>query len=493
MLDWCSKTQNVPSTGSWSTRSSGLAICLVCLAPAPHVADAATLRDALATAHTSNPTIEAQRAQLRATDEDINRARSGYKPQIFGTLHAGYQETHVRPSNGNGGSGPYGFDISLSQPIFTGFQTVNRIRGAEASVRAGRALLSSVEQQIFLEVVRAYADVVRDGLIVQLRERNLNLLNRQLAGTRERLAVNEVTQTDMSQVLARRSSAVAQLALARANLQSSRSTYKEVVGVSPLSLASIRQARKGLPRSRHQAAQIALRQHPNIVRAIFLEAAARYTVDTIRGEFLPSARLDLQHSRSLETTHTTSRSENTQVRAEVTVPLYQGGEVSARVRQAKHLLFSRSKEVERERKAAKARAETAFAQMRAAQRAVQAGTSATEANKRALNGVREEEAVGQRTVLDVLNAQLELLNSQIQLTIDQRNAIVASYTLLAAVGRFDGDALHFNGNYDPKENLERIKVGRWKTSVVPRKWRAPVSSNHVPDRWGKYEIRTHRH
>src|SRR5215510_12071888 len=200
---------------------------------------AETMNEALASAYKVNPRLDAARATLRATDEEVPRAISGYRPTVTGTADSSFQNQNTRPNlpgAGIGNSNPRGYALQLVQPIFKGFQTVNDVSEAEATVRAGRETLRSVEQSVLLEAVTAYMDVVRDQAIVRLRENNVTVLTRDLRATQDRFNVGEVTRTDVAQAQARRAAAVSALDLAKSNLQTSRATYERVIGHPPSNL-----------------------------------------------------------------------------------------------------------------------------------------------------------------------------------------------------------------------------------------------------------------
>ena len=207
----------------------------------PLVARAETLNEALASAYKVNPRLEAARATLRATDEEVPRAISGYRPTVTGNADTSFQHTTTQPSTiANGSSNPRGYSVQLVQPLFRGFRVVNTVAEAEATVRSGRETLRSVEQSVLLEAVTAYMDVVRDQAIVRLRENNVTVLTRDLRATQDRFNVHEVTRTDVAQAQARRAAAVSALDLAKSNLQTSRATYERVIGHPPSNLVEPR-------------------------------------------------------------------------------------------------------------------------------------------------------------------------------------------------------------------------------------------------------------
>lgn len=431
---------------------------------------AETLHQALTAAYKFNPRLDAERARLRATDEEVPRALSGYRPQIFGSADVGYQKTKTFDGAGSGTtvSNPRGYGVDISQPIFRGFRTLNAVREAEATVRAARANLKIIEQDVLLEAVIAYADVVRDQAVVRLRENNVNVLTRELRATQDRFAVGEVTRTDVAQAEARRAGAVSALDLARANLRASRAAFERVIGHPPSNLTDPGVPERLLPKSQQEALAIAQQENPNIVAALYREQAARHVVDRIWGELLPEVSVDASYDRRWGLiSENIDSSETTAVTGRVVVPIYQGGEVSARVRQAKHTHVSRLQEVEQFRTEALADVVAAWSRLEAARAQLVSDQAQVEANRIALAGVREEERVGQRTLLDVLNAEQELLNAEVNLVTTKRDIAVSAYTLLAAIGRLDAEHLSLGAAvYDPEAHYHEVRRKWWGISIT---------------------------
>jgi outer membrane protein len=441
-------------------------VVIVC---APSAVRAETLNEAFAAAYEYNPQLDAERARLRATDEEVTRARSGFRPVITGGADINYNWTKSRTSSTTSEQEltPGGYSIDAVQPIFSGFRTINSVNEQEANVRAARETLRSVEQTVLLQTVTSFMDVVRDQAIVRLRENNVNVLSRELKATEDRFAVGEVTRTDVAQAQARRAGAVSALDLAKANLKTSRATYERVVGHAPGSLVEPRGYERFLPNSLEEATNIGTHENPAVVNALYLEQAANFGVDRIRGELLPSVQLEASYSDRFETSEIINRSENAQVTGRLTVPIYEGGEVYARVRQQKHIHISRLQEIEQARSESEEQVVASWSQLLAARAQIQSDQSQVDANTTALTGVREEERVGQRTLLDVLNAEVELLNSQVALVSTRRNLVVSSYSVLASVGRLDAVNLGFTSvAYDPEAHYQEVRRKPWGTSIT---------------------------
>ena len=431
-------------------------------------ASAETLQQAVAAAYRTNPRLDAERARLRATDEEVARANSGFRPTISGSADIGYEKRDTKPpSTADGDYRPKGYALNATQPIFNGFRTVNAVKEAEAIVRAGRETLRTVEQEVLLQAVTAYLDVVRDQAIVRLRESNVTVLSKEFSASQERFAVGEVTRTDVAQAEARRAGAVSQLDLARANLRASRATYERVVGNPPSSLRDQKPHDKLLPKSLDAAVGIAVLESPLVVAALYREQAARYNVDKVWGELLPEVRVDASHTHRYDVTRATEESEVTTVTGRVIVPLYQAGEVHARVRQSKHTHVSRLQEIEQLRTESRERVVQAWSQLTAARAALESDQIQVNAQRTALSGIRQEERVGQRTLLDVLNAEQEALNAEVQLATTQRNLVVASYAVLSAIGRLSAEQLGATGTvYDPAVHLDEVRRKWWGVSIT---------------------------
>ena len=425
-------------------------------------AHAESMPSALTSAYLTNPGLDAQRASLRASDEEVPRAKAGFRPTVTGAADTAYQNTASRPSGLNDGElHPKGYALTVSQPLFRGFRLFNSLNVAEAGVRAARETLRLTEQQTLLDAATAYLDIVRDQGILQVRENNVRVLTEQLRSTREQFAVGEVTKTDVAQAEANRAAAVAALDLAKSNLRSSRATFERVVGHPAAYLQDQLPPEKLLPKTIEEAIGIGVNENPSIVNAVYIEQQARHQIDLIRGELLPTASLNSQYSHRYEPTRITDQQETTTVTGNLTWQFWNGGEVEARVRQAKQTAVQRLQLIEVNRSQIQANVVQAWSSLLANRAAIVSDAQALRANQTALTGVREEYKVGQRTLLDVLNAEQTLLNSQVTLITDQRNLVVASYTLLQAVGRLDAANLGLgNKIYDDASHYNEVK-NKW--------------------------------
>jgi outer membrane protein len=472
------------ATLSWRLRGgAALVIAFLVVSVFGRPACAETLEEALADAYLINPVLNAERARLRATDEQVAVAKSGYRPFISASGDTAFQHTDNDVSTGGGVLGnaigssvfpkgtshPRGWSVQLTQPLFEGFQNLNAVRQAKATVQAAREALRAVEQTVLLDAATAYVNVVRDQAIVRLRENDVTVLTEQLKATKDRFDVGEVTRTDVAQAEARRSEALATLAAAQANLKTSRAAYEQIIGHPPGNLVTPGSIRHLLPGTINDAMTLGDGENPIILAAVYDEEASLYAVQQIMGELLPQVTLEANYQERFGFLGTPDvpgdaeleKEATTTVLGRVNVPLYQGGGVSARVRQAKETNNQLKKQVEDARLRVHADVIANWGILQSSGPAIEAAQAAVEANKIALTGVREEEKVGQRTTLDVLDATRELLNSQIGLVTALRDRIVSEYSVYAAIGRMDAQSLGLPvPYYDPIEHSDIVK-NKW--------------------------------
>jgi outer membrane protein len=443
---------------------------------------AETLTDALVKTYSGNPTIMAQRAQLRSLDEGVAVARAAGRPQVSGT--AGVNQDLTQTGGGTGRN--VSASVNVSYPLFNGGRVRNAIRAADERVLAGRANLKATEGDVFTEAVGAYMDVIRDRSIVTLNQNQVRVLETNLQATRDRFEVGDLTRTDVAQSEARLALAQSNLATAEGRLTGSEENYRRVIGELPDELAPPPPL-PPLPTSPDEAVEIALANNSDLVAIAAQARAAGREVALARAGRLPtvSARgtgdaIDYLGTADRQfAVGAPDRTFQTGVGVLAQVPIYQGGLVGARVRQAQGLqsqLLEQGVEVER-RVVANTRA--AFSSYRAAVEAIESNQVAVNANTLALEGTRAEQTVGTRNVLDVLNAEQELLNSQVALVTARRDAYVAGFALLNAMGKAEAEDLNLDGGalYDPLVHYNRTR-GRssdWKDDPTP----APVSTRTV--------------
>ncbi len=431
-------------------------------------ASAETISGALVKAYQLNSQLNSARAGVRVTDEDVAIAKSGYRPTVTGSATVDYSRTRSRFKSEFSTDGTLDlvtgtFGVEINQLLFDGFQTKNNVAAAEARVRASDDSLRNTEQNILFDAASAYMDVIQDRQIAVLRERNLEFLVEQVRAARSRFDVGEGTRTDVAQAEASRSAAVAELSAARAQTETSEATYRQLVGEEPNSLKSPSPLAKLLPKSLDQAQAFAEEQHPAILATKHLVDSAAFTVKSAEGALLPQVSASAGISQDIrETSPGISSSDGNftsgAVGLTLTVPIYQGGRTSALVRQSKELLGQARIEVDVSRDQVRAAVTSAWSQYIAARENISAINETVDAAQLALEGVIEERNVGQRTTLDVLDSQSDLINAQIALVQAERNVVVASYAILSAIGRLSVGYLGLQvAEYRPEEHYKAVK------------------------------------
>jgi outer membrane protein len=429
-------------------------------------ASADTLRAALVSTYQTNPTINAQRENLRATDTTVAIARAGGRPQVSASVGVNRTLTRSGILVNQQSKGPIlsgGVDLAL--PLFQGGRVKNSIQAARTRVEAGRATLRAVEGDVFTEAVAAYMDVIRDRSIVELNENQIRVLTTNLEATRDRFEIGDVTRTDVAQSEARLSLARANLATAQAQLAGSEENYRRVVGRRPDALAPPPPL-PPLPASGEEAVRIALVNNPDVIASVRQAQAAGIDVRTTRADRLPtvSGVLSGDYANSIGGRSSIGPNSGTatSIGISTNIPLYQGGLPAARIRQAQAFEGQALEQVIGTERAVVANTRSAYASYDATQRAIQSNQVAVQANELALEGARAERTVGTRTVLEVLNAEQELLQSQVALVTARRDAYVAGFQLLNAMGQAEADDLGLEGGplYDPIGNYRRVS-GEW--------------------------------
>lgn len=422
---------------------------------------AETLSEALAAAYSGNPTLRAERARQRGTDEQVPQALSGWRPTVTaqGSVSKEWSDTNVSSKSdltrGN-------VSIALSQPIFRGFKTVNGVKQAESSVLAGQQNLLAVEQDVLFQAVQAYMNVIRDRQILALRQKNVGFLRQQLGAANERFKVGEITRTDVAQSRARLSQSQAAVASANATLEASIASYEKVVGHKPGSLKYPHLAK--VPRSLDAAQSAALEINPNILSAAYVEDAARFNIEVVKGDLLP----ELSVSASASLTGLTDnpplgadRSNSERIEGILTVPLYEAGRVYSGVRQSKQIASQRRLEVIVTGRSVREGVSNAWYFLQSSSQSISANKTQVSSSELALDGVRQEYLVGSRTTLDVLDAQSEVVSARINLVAAQRDQIVSSYQILGAIGRLTARDVHLRVDYyDPDENYRAVR-NKW--------------------------------
>jgi outer membrane protein len=429
-----------------------------------------TLRDALVRAYGTNPQIAGARDDLRATDESVPIARASGLPGVAATTGVSrsvYNSQQETASIGPSTQATAG--LNLNVPVFQGGAVRNSVRAAETRVEAGRASLRGTEADLFTQVVSAYMDVIRNESVVRLNQENVHVLEVNLQATRDRFEVGDLTRTDVAQSEARLAVAQGQLRGAEAQLIGARETYIQVVGTPPGILAQP-PALPNLPADPTSAVSIALEENPTLLSAIQSAKAAGFDVRVARAGRLPQVTIGVGNnyynylgSVGNPTLYGGNDGISSSANVQLSLPIFQGGAPAARIRQAQARRSSALENVTLTERAVVAQARGNFAAWQSAQRVIESSEVAVKANQLSLEGVRAENSVGSRTILDILNAEQELLNSQVTLVTARRDAYVAGFALLAAMGRAEADDLGLNGGslYDPSINYRQVHHRNW--------------------------------
>lgn len=421
-------------------------------------AAAETIAQALASAYINNPEINSARAQTRSDDELVPIARARRLPEIAITSTMTGRRTDAGLGDRTTGNATVG--LTITQPVFQGFRVTNAIRESQSSVLASRELLRNTVQNVLFNASQAYSDVLRDIAILDIRRKNVLFLEEQVRAANERFNVGENTRTDVAQARARLAQARAAVSLAEANLQVSRATYRQIIGHDPNGLSEAFPYGRLVPANIGAAVSLAQDTHPAIIAAIHQADAQGYAVKQVEGELLPTVSVEgsVDHDESFDDTPTSGDLNSATIVGRVSIPLFPSGSVYPRIRQAKEQYGLRKIEIDVTRDAVRAAVVSAWAQIEAANGAISAANEGVDAADIALSGVQEEQRVGQRTTLDVLDAQQELLDARETLVVARRDRVVASFALLSAMGRLSAEALALPAEaYDPTEHYEAVK------------------------------------
>src|SRR5271157_3232709 len=433
------------------------------------VGQAETLSGALVKAYVTNPVINSQRATVRQTDEGVPTANAGYLPKIsaFGNdAVAHIAGTEVFPGqpplNYATGAFPRGYGAQLQETLFDGYQTINRIRSAESQVLGAREQLRNTEQNTLLTGVTAYMDVLRDTALLELQRNNVLVLQEQLRETRDRFTVGEVTRTDVAQAEASLASSQATELSAEATLSASIARYRQTIGDEPKTLAPVRPIAKLIPRTLAQAITISQVEHPAITAQLHGVDVAMLQIKIAEGALLPSASVTASLTQGFDVNNTPGlRQFNAELLGTLTIPIYQGGADYATIRQSKENLSVQELHADSLRDQIRQNVVSAWGLNQASVGIVRAARASVAANEVALAGVREEAKVGQRTTLDVLNAQQALLAARSNLVSAEHDQVVNSYSLLSQIGRLNVPTLGLGvAEYDPRVHYDQVKT-KW--------------------------------
>ena len=449
-------------------------------------AETETLEQAWTLAYQNNPSLEAQRASLRASDELVSQALSHWRPSADATGAVGktYQYApELAPfenPNFNGTTKSYG--VQVTQPLFRGLRTRAETEAAEKQVLAGRAKLASAEQQLFIDTASAYLGVLRDETVLELERNHEAVLEDKLKETRVRSQMGELTGTDVRQAESRLARAHVTRFQAESTLTQDRAAFVRLVGEDPRQLQPPVLALDS-PRTLADIFHFAETQNPDVVAAQFAVEEAKAEIRLNEGSLLPEVDLVGNSSRSYgENITIPGREDSSQVLVQLTVPLYRSGTDYSKTRAAEQTESQRRDELDEARHKAHETADNAWAALMTAQAALDADRTEVDAAGEALKGVREESKIGTRTTLDVLNAEQELLDAQIDQVKSQHDRDLAVLQIKSAVGQLTADNLKLSAaTYDPKRHYEDVKnqwVGFSKDDTRYKVLPTPSATSH---------------
>ena len=443
------------------------ALLVALLGPVPALAD--TIEAALVRAYQTNPQLNSQRAQVRITDENVPQALSGYRPKVSVTASAGVQYTDVLSTAGgtstaivrsqvHGTNAPRSAGLTVSQTLYNGQQTANRTRAAESQVSASREALRVLEQTVLLSAATIYMDYLQNAAIVEVQRSNVRVLEQTLKQTKDRFNVGEVTRTDVAQSEAQLAAGKTQQLTAESNLTTTRANFRRIIGNEPVGLAPGAPVDRYLPPTLPAAVELALIENPSVTAAMYGIDVSYLQVKVAEGALFPTVSLQASATQNYEQTLTIARSFTGAAVAQVAIPLYQGGAEYSLIRQSKESLTQQRLILEQTRDQARANVVQAWGQLEAGKAQVQSAQSQVTASEIALNGVREEAKAGQRTTLDVLNAQQALVNARVALVTAQHDRVVASYSVLNSVGRLSPIVMNLpTETYDASVHYHQVR------------------------------------
>lgn len=429
-----------------------------------------TLQEALSMAYLTNPTIREERAKLRATDEQVPTAMSGWHPTIQGTMNLTYYNGSTDYAATGGYLGSYrryrtpGYNggVTVTQPLYNGGKTVASIHAATNQVMAERAKLIATEQQVFTDVVSAYVGVVEDEQLLQLAINNEHVLQQQLEATQERFHLGEITRTDVAQAEAALASATASRQQAEGTLQAAQATYLQAVGIAAPPNLQAPQPLNLPVRSEQDAVSTAVQNNPNVVNALFTEAQQKDNVSVQISAIMPKVSAELSYQHTVNQGYGHSLQDNKYGEIAFQVPIYQGGSEYANIRAARQQAQAAHREVDVQRRSALQLAASGWQQMTAYKQSIASDRMAISANVIALDGVERQALLGTTTTLAVLQQQQTLLQAQQTLVQHLSNLVLASYSVAAAIGRLTAADLKLDVPlYDEKAYYNAVRNKLW--------------------------------
>lgn len=428
-------------------------------------AHAESLFEALAYTYETNPTLEANRAYLRAVDERVGQAKAGWRPNLSAVGNATYTDQRYKNYPGvddfDYDNDMYDAGLSLTQPIFSGFKTVSGVDYAETVVKQERENLKNTEQAVLLNSAVAYVDVITQRAVLELQKNQEQVLARHLKSYQKRFEVGDLTKTDVAQSEARLEGAKTNRIVAEGDLETANAAYVSMVGRKPPEKTRVNDLDKFLPKTLSECLDVMRANNPALKAAEFADEASQYNITLQRGDLLPELNVNAgagyQWGQPLPQLDDKYDGHYWQVGANLKVPLYQGGGEYAKVREAKQLANQARINLEQVKRDLVKSTTQAWEQYRSTKSSIESIEAQIKASKMALDGVIREADVGSRTVLDVLDAEQEYLNNRVQLVQAERNMTVAALNLLSAMGHMTAGSLKLNvAQYNPQDYYENV-------------------------------------
>jgi outer membrane protein len=466
------KRSQRPASARFRRVIAATAAAIVLVMAAPRQAAAETMESALAKAYQNNPQLNAQRTIVRQSDEGVAQALSGYRPTLNATASVARQFTNtteiipaVPPLLPNaltfsvkGPTTPTAVGVSGGQTLYNGEQTANKVRQAESQVSASRETLRVMEESVLLSAASAYMDMSRDSANLEVQQNNVRVLQRTLKDTNNRFTAGQVTTTDVAQAEAQLAAGEATMHAAESTLMTTRANYRRIIGVDPSNLAAAAPVDRLAPTTLNAAVAVGIAENPSVTAALYGVDVAQLQVKIAEGALLPTLALQGSVQQQTFSNILTPNLFLATALLNLSVPIYQGGAEYSAIRLDKEAVGQQRLNVDQVRDQTQANVVEAWGQLQAAKAEVEAAIRQNTAAERALEGVRNEALAGQRTTLDVLNAEQALVNARIALIIAQHDRVVASYSLVAAVGRLSAKELRLPVTiYDPTVHYQQVR------------------------------------
>ncbi|MFT9215924.1 MAG: TolC family outer membrane protein [Acetobacter malorum] len=450
--------------------------CLAVAGLSAHAAQAQTLQDALAHAYRSNPTLLGEQANQRAVTENSVQARAGWRPTVSVNMDANYQQgpyTNAFALGSYTSNYAEGY-VAAKQTLYSFGHTANQVRAADARSHAEAHALRLTEAQIFTSAITAYMNVLRDRSVKDIRQADLDMLQRQVKLTTSRYTLGgapteQVTKTDVEQAETRRHSAEVALTQARATLAASEAQFRAIIGEDPKKLM-MPAALPGLPSNLDQALKAAIQSNPQLAQMRATKSATQADLDTARSQWGPEIQVQGSFGTIGPGAPFRGREYGEQVTGTVSFvqPVYNGGLYNSQIRQARDKDEQAHQNIELAKRSALQNVVTNWQAVENGLEAIKAGMAEVRSGETTLKGYQLEYGYGLRSTTDVLYADQNLRSAQVELASSQHDTIVAEAQLLAAIGHLQAqDLVPHTQYYDADAQLRRARTRDWEPLQAP--------------------------